>query len=168
VVFLEFVIDPGCTLVYEAEKGSDDAMRRPPRDPGEPLFNLHMLGVSLLLGAGMLAGVLAVYALALAAGRSDGETRAAAFAAVVFANLALLFVTRSRDRTALQILREPNAALWWIVGGALAALTASIYFTPAAEIFRFAPLAAGDLALAAAAGIASVAWYEVRKVTRRR
>ena len=167
VVFLEFVIDPACTLVYEAEKGDADAMRRPPRPPGEPLFNLHMLGVSLLLGAGMLAGVLAVYWWALATGRTDGETRAAAFAAIVCANVALLFVTRSRSRTALETLREPNRALWGIAAGALAALLAALYFPPAAEIFRFSPLGAAELALAAAAGAASVAWYELRKLVRR-
>jgi len=167
VVFLEFVIDPACTLVYEAEKGDADAMRRPPRPPGEPLFNLHMLGVSLLLGAGMLAAVLGVYGWALSTGRSDGETRAAAFAAIVCANVALLFVTRSRSRTALETLREPNRALWGIAAGALAALLAALYFPPAAEIFRFAPLGTAELALAAAAGAASVAWYELRKVVRR-
>jgi Ca2+-transporting ATPase len=167
VVFLEFVIDPGCTLVYEAERGDDNAMRRPPRDPREPLFSLHMLGISLLLGAGMLAAVLGVYWWALATGRSAGETRAAAFAAIVFANVALLFVTRSRERTALQTLREPNPALWWIVGGALAALAASIYLAPLAAIFRFEPLGVLEVALAAAAGIAGVAWYEVRKLARR-
>jgi len=167
VVFLEFVIDPACTLVYEAEKGDEDAMRRPPRPPGEPLFNLHMLGVSLLLGAGMLAAVLGVYWWALATGRSDGETRAAAFAAIVFANVALLFVTRSGNRTALETLREPNRALWGIAAGALAALLAALYFPPAAEIFRFSPLGAAELALAAAAGAASVVWYELRKLVRR-
>jgi P-type Ca2+ transporter type 2C len=168
VVFLEFVIDPGCTLVYEAERGDEDAMRRPPRPPREPLFSLHMLAVSLLLGAGMLLAVLGVYWWALEAGRSDGETRAAAFAAIVFANIALLFVPRSRERTALQTLREPNAALWWIVGGALAALAASLYLPAVAAIFRFAPLGAGDLALAALTGAAGVVWYELRKLVRRR
>jgi Ca2+-transporting ATPase len=167
VVFLEFVIDPGCTLVYEAEKGDADAMRRAPRPPGEPLFNLHMLGVSLLLGAGMLAGVMAMYWWMLATGRPDGETRAAAFATVVFANVALLFVTRSGTRTALEKLREPNRALWGIVAGALAALLAVLYFPPAADMFRFSPLGAAELALAAAAGVASVAWYELRKLSRR-
>jgi len=164
IVFLEFVIDPACTLVYEAEKADEAAMRRPPRDPREPLFNLHMLGVSLLLGATMLAAVLAVYGWALAAGRAEGETRAMAFAAIVFANVALIFVTRSRSRTALATLREPNRALWWITLGALGALAAAIYVAPLAALFRFAPLSAGDLALCAAAAILGVAWYEARKL----
>ena len=170
IVFLEFVIDPACTLVYEAESADEEAMRRPPRDPREPLFNLHMLGVSLLLGASMLGAVFGVYAWALASGRGEGETRAMAFAAIVFANVALIFVTRSRTRTALETLRQPNRALWGITLGALGALAAAIYAAPLAAIFRFAPLAAGDLGVAAAAAIAGVAWYEARKlrVFRRR
>jgi len=164
IVFLEFVIDPACTLVYEAERAEEGAMRRPPRDPREPLFNLRMLGVSLLLGATMLAAVFAVYGWALASGRAEGETRAMAFAAIVFANVALIFVTRSRSHTAIATLREPNRALWWITLGAVGALAAAIYVAPLAAVFRFAPLAAGDLGLAAAAAILGVAWYEARKL----
>jgi Ca2+-transporting ATPase len=166
VVFLEFVIDPACTLVYEAEKTDAQVMRRPPREPREPLFNLHMLAVSLALGATMLASVLAVYAWALHSGYPEGETRAMSFAAIVFANVALLFATRSRERTTVAMLREPNAALWWITAGALGALLASIYVDAVAGVFRFAPLSAADLGLAAAAGIVGVAWYELRKRLR--
>jgi Ca2+-transporting ATPase len=167
IVFLEFVIDPACTLVYEAEKTDAQVMHRPPRDPREPLFNLHMLSVSLILGATMLAAVLLVYAWALRSGYPEGEIRAMAFAAIVWANVALLFVTRSREKTVFALLREPNRAFWLITTGALGALLACIYFGPLAELFRFAPIAVPDLGLAAAAGILGVAWYELRKHFRR-
>ena len=167
VVFLEFVIDPACTLVYEAERTEAGAMERPPRDPREPLFNLRMLATSLALGATMLAAVFAAYWWALQGGRADSETRAIAFCAIVFSNLALLFATRSRNRTLLAMLREPNAALWVITLGALAALGAAIYVPAAAAIFRFSPLGATELTVAAAAGLAGVAWVELLKLTGR-
>ena len=69
-----------------------------------------MLATSLALGATMLAAVLAVYGWAFASGRGDDETRALGFATLVFANLALIFVTRSRTRSLLATLREPNPA----------------------------------------------------------
>jgi Ca2+-transporting ATPase len=166
VVFLEFVIDPACTLVYEAEKTDARVMQRPPRDPREPLFNLNMLLVSLALGFTMLLAVLAVYAWALRSGHSEGETRAAAFATIVAANLALIFVTRSRTRGALAMLRERNAALWWISACALGALVAAIYVAPVAAVFRFAPIGVVEAAIAAAAGVAGVAWYELWKFVR--
>jgi Ca2+-transporting ATPase len=168
VVFLEFVIDPACSVVFEAEKSERGAMQRPPRDPRAALFSARMLGSSLALGATLLAAVLAAYAWAVAAGRSDEETRALGFAAIVFGNLALIFVNRSHERLALETLREPNRALWWIVAAALGALAAAIYVPALAQIFRFAPLGALELALAAAAGIAGVAWYEALKLVRAR
>ena len=168
IVFLEFVIDPACSIVFEAERSEEGAMERPPRDPKEPLFNLQMLGVSLMLGASALAAVFLVYAWGVAAGHPDGEQRALGFATIVFANLAMIHATRSRDLTLVGSLLKPNAALWWITAGTLAALAASIYVRPAAEIFRFAPLGLRDLAIAGGAGVASVIWYDLYKLLRPR
>jgi len=167
VVFLEFVIDPACTLVYEAERTEAGAMERPPRDPREPLFNLRMLAASFALGLTMLAAVFAAYWWTLRGGASDSTARTVAFAAIVLSNLALLFATRSRTRTVLATLREPNAALWAITFGALVALGAAIYVPAAAAIFRFAPLGAAELAVAAGAGLAGVAWVELLKLKGR-
>jgi len=167
VVFLEFVIDPACTLVYEAERTEAGAMKRPPRDPQEPLFNLRMLASSVALGLTMLAAVFAAYWWTLDTGRSEAAARTIAFAAIVLSNLALLFATRSRTRTVLATLGEPNAALWTITFGALAALGAAIYVPAAAAIFRFAPLGGAELAVAAGAGLAGMAWVEVLKLTGR-
>jgi len=167
VVFLEFVIDPACTLVYEGEHGEEGVMQRPPRPPRQRLFDLRMLGLSLLLGATMLAGVLAVYWWALASGRPDDTTRAAAFAAIVFANLGLIMVTRSGSRSLLATLREPNPAFWWIVAGALAALAAALYVPPAAALFRFAPLAPAELGAALLGGFGGVLWFDLLKAARR-
>src|ERR1700694_1769766 len=167
VVFLEFVIDPACTLVYEAERSERGVMERPPRDPRAPLFDARMLGISLLLGATMLLAVSAAYWWALTAGWAEGETRALGFAAIVVGNLALIFVNRSRDRLLVETLREPNPALWWIVAGALAALAVSIYVRPVAEIFRFAPLGGGQLLIAVFAGIGGVLWCELWRMLRR-
>jgi Ca2+-transporting ATPase len=58
--------------------------------------------------------------------------------------------------------------LWWITGGALAALAAAIYVPPLAAVFRFAPLSPSRLAIAAAAGIAGVLWYDAYKLLRPR
>jgi Ca2+-transporting ATPase len=168
VVFLEFVIDPACSIAFEAEPSEEGAMDRPPRPPGEPLFNRRMLAASVLLGASALAAVFGAYWWALAAGRAEGEVRAVGFAAIVFANLALIQASRSRDAPILAVLGRRNPALWWVVGGALAALAVVIYVPPAAAIFRFAPLGAAEALVAAFAGGAGVLWYETAKLARRR
>jgi Ca2+-transporting ATPase len=169
VVFLEFVIDPACSIAFEAEPSEKGAMRRPPRPPQAPLFDARMLASSLAAGATLLAAVFAACALAIFAGRAEAEVRAVVFAAIVCGNLSLIFVHRSRERLLLEVLRAPNPALWAITGGALGALALAIYWPPAAAIFRFAPLAGADLLLAALAGVlGGAAWTEALKLISRK
>ena len=81
----------------------------------------------------------------------------------IFGNLALIFANRSASLTTLQLLRHANRAMWWILGGALAALLATLYVPPVARLFRFAPPPAAEILLALAAGFLSVAWYDLYK-----
>jgi Ca2+-transporting ATPase len=167
VVFLEFVIDPACTVAFEAEHSDEEAMRRPPRDPRARLFDAPTLLGALALGAGLLAALTAACAWAVASGRGDAEVRALGFATIVLGNLALILACRSRSRTILETLRRPNPALWWVVAGALGALGAALYWPAAAALFRFAPLGPRELAVALAAGLAGVLVHEAIKLARR-
>jgi Ca2+-transporting ATPase len=97
-----------------------------------------------------------------------GEVRSFGFAALAFGNLAMIHANRSHDRPMFDALRSANPALWWITGATIAALVAAVYVPPFADAFRFAPLSPRDLAVAAAAGIAGVLWYEAYKVLRPR
>jgi Ca2+-transporting ATPase len=167
IVFLEFIIDPACSIVFEAEPSEEGVMDRPPRPPAEPLFSARMLAASLGLGLSMLVAVALAYAWATASGRAEAEVRALGFAAVVFGNLALILATRSRERSILATLARPNPALWWITGGTLAALAGVLYVPSAADLFRFAPLGVAELGVALGAGVLGIAWFEVLKFVRR-
>jgi Ca2+-transporting ATPase len=160
VVFLEFVIDPACSVVFEAESGESEAMQRPPRDPRAPLFGAAMLAASLGLGAAALLAVVLVYGWALLAGLGGDEMRALTFAAIVTGNLALIFANRSRSRPFIATLARPNPVLWWTAAAAIAALAFAIYLPPVAAIFRFAPLGPAEIGVAFAAGLAGLVWSE--------
>ena len=43
IAFLEMVIDPVCSIVFEAEGAEADTMCRPPRDPAAPLFTASFM-----------------------------------------------------------------------------------------------------------------------------
>ena len=116
----------------------------------------------------MLAAACLCYGWAVASGRAEPEARAIGFAAIVFGNLALILAKRSRERTILAMLSRPNPALWWVIGGALAALAATLYLPALAAVFRFAPPGAAGLAAAAGAGALGVLWYEAAKLMRGR
>lgn len=137
VLFLEFIIDPACAFVFEADDGAADIMRRRPRRPDEPLFSAPMLTRSVWLGCSVLAVCAITYAVALHLG-SDEEARTLAFLTLVAANLGLIFVSRSRSESLTRILSKPNRVYWWIVALACGVLTLAIAVPGIATLFRFA------------------------------
>ena len=167
IVFLEFVIDPACSIAFEAEPSEAGAMRRPPRDPAARLFDARMLWSSVALGAAVLASVAAVYVWALYAGRTDSEARAIAFTAIVAGNLAMILAYRSREHLIAQALRQANPALWFIVAATVAALLVALYMPQVAALFRFDAPSVGDLVAAAGAGVAAVVAFDVWRFARR-
>ena len=119
ILFLELIIDPACTVVFEMEADETDIMQRPPRRLEAPLFGRAMVLSGLIQGLGVLAVVPGVYAFALLQGLGEGEARMMAFVTLVIGNLGLIFTNRSWTLSIFQSLRIPNKALWWISGGAL-------------------------------------------------
>jgi Ca2+-transporting ATPase len=167
VVFLEFVIDPACSLVFEAERGEPHAMDRPPRPQGERLFTRASLTVAAMLGASVLAAVTVALAAARAAGLDEFQSRTVAFVALVAGNLALIVANRSARLTTVEALHARNTALWAILAGTCAALAVAIYVPAAAALFRFSPPPAAWLALAALGGAGSIAWFDLYKLFKR-
>ena len=166
IVFLEFVIDPACSVAFEAEPPEKDVMRRPPRPATSRLFNGWMIATSILQGASVLLAVALLYGLVLATGTPEPQARAMAFAAVVLGNVGLILANRSRRVPLLETLRRPNPALWWIVGGALLGLALALYVEPMQEIFRFAPLSGPQLLMSVGAAAVGLACLEVFKWIR--
>jgi P-type Ca2+ transporter type 2C len=163
IAFLEIIIDPACSLVFEAEQEEDDIMRRPPRRPDERIFNRRNVAISLLQGLSVLFFVAAVFSLGHLRGMEDTEIRALTFTTLVFANLGLILTNRSWEHTIWQMRRRPNPALWWILGGALALLAFVLYVPFMRDLFRFAFLGGADIAICIGAGILSVMWFEALK-----
>lgn len=164
VVFLELIIDPACSVVFEAEPEEDDVMKRSPRNPKEPLFGRRTVGLSLLQGAIVLLIVLAVFAISFYRGQGEQEARALTFTTLILANLGLILTNLSWSGTIIQTLRKPNTALWWVVGGAVVFLGLVLYVPFLRGLFRFAELHPLDLGICLAAGIVSILWFEVLKL----
>jgi P-type Ca2+ transporter type 2C len=164
VVFLELIIDPACSIAFEAEPAEADVMNRSPRDPNGPLFNRRTLGLSFLQGMSVLIIVLAVFAVSLYRGQGEAEARTLTYVTLIIANLGLILTNRSWSRTILETMSTPNPALWWVIGGALAVLALVIYVPFIRELFGFAYLHFIDIAICFIAGIASIIWFEGLKV----
>lgn len=168
ILFLELVIDPACSVVFEAEPEDADVMSRPPRNPTHPLFGGRLLGLGLLQGASGLLIVLAMYLSALWGWLNAADATALSFTTLVVANLGLIFANRSWTRTIWATLRTPNAALWWVIGGTTFFLGLALYVPFLRDIFHFSTLHLNDLALCLAGGFASVIWFEGLKLFKQK
>ena len=168
VVFLELIIDPACSVVFEAEGDESDVMSRPPRNPAAPLFGSSTVLLSVMQGLGVLSIVLAVFAIALYRGQGEQDARALTFTTLIIANLGLILANRSWSRTILENLRTPNPAMWCVFGAATVFLLTVLYVPFFRDLFHFATLHPNDLLLCLATGGLSLLWAEVLKFVRRR
>jgi Ca2+-transporting ATPase len=165
IVFLELIIDPSCSLIFEAEEAEDDVMRRRPRSPDDRLFAWSTIGIALAQGLSVLAACIGVFLLARQEHAPDAA-RGLTFATLVVAFLAVILVNRSWARSALSMFRTRNTALLWVLLGTTG-LLAIVLFVPAAQgLLHFAPLHPTDLALALGAGVVCVGWFELLKLVR--
>jgi Ca2+-transporting ATPase len=167
IAFLQLIIDPVCSIVFEAEAEEADIMDRRPRGVNDPLFSRRMIGVSVAQGIGVLVAVLGVYLWAAFSGQSAGAVRALSFGTLVVGNLGLIFVNRSWTQSVATGLKDKNRALWYVTFGTLGAI-ALLYVVPGLrELFEFDVVTVADVAVAGLAGAASVLWFEVYKQVRR-
>ncbi|MET0585686.1 MAG: cation-translocating P-type ATPase, partial [Candidatus Binatia bacterium] len=167
IVFLELIIDPACSIAFEAEPEEADVMARPPRNSNAPLFGMRQILFSLFEGLVGLLAVLAVFGFSLYRGYGEAEVRTLTFATLVIAMLGLIIVNRSWSQNFWRALRMPNRAVWWVVGGALSFLAGLIYVPQARAIFRFAQLEWTDLMIPIGAAGLAVLCLEIAKVLRR-
>ncbi|MEG3840271.1 cation-translocating P-type ATPase [Microcoleus sp. herbarium14] len=167
VAFLHLIIDPACSIVLEAEPAEATVMQRPPRNPKEPLFGKKTLSLAVLQGSGILAIVLAIFAIALYRRQGEFEARALTFTTLILANLGLILSEGSTSRLGLKILKSPNPALWWVLGGGLLFLGLVLYVPFLRHLFSFSLLRAIDLAICLGGGLISLLWFEMLKQTRK-
>jgi Ca2+-transporting ATPase len=168
VVFLELIIDPACSVVFEMEPEEKHIMDKPPRSIKEPIFSLKMVGVSLLQGLSVLLIVGLVYWYGVSRNISDEQVRALAFCTLVFSNIGLIISNRSWSESIFTILRKPNPAMLWLVGGVIAltfTITSNHFLN---DLFKFAPLHKHDVLICLGMGLLSITWFELLKVIRKK
>ncbi len=163
IVFLELIIDPACSIIFEAEKPEKDVMNRPPRAMDEPFFGPKKIMLGVTQGIGILIITLIVYFLGLRAGYTDNSVRTMTFIVLVISNIAVIMSNRSWSSNIFSILKTPNSTVKWIVGGAIIFLFAVLYIPFLRELFQFEKIGFTQLVLCTLAGMLSIVWFEVYK-----
>ncbi|MFA6078501.1 MAG: cation-translocating P-type ATPase [Candidatus Omnitrophota bacterium] len=164
IVFLELIIDPACSVVFESEPAEANIMDRPPRDPKKSLFGGKLLTLSVLQGVFSLAVVISVFNVSLKMGQAEEAARTLAFTTLIISNICLILTNRSWYRSIISSLKTSNRALVAVVIGAGLFLTLAVYVPVLQDLFHFGIMHFIDIIICFAAGILSVIWFELVKI----
>jgi P-type Ca2+ transporter type 2C len=168
IVFLELIIDPACSIIFEAEKAEMNSMTRPPRRIDEPFFGGKKILFSCLQGVGILIITLAVYFTALHLGFDVKEVRAMTFTTLIVSNIAVILTNRSWTDNIFRIIRTPNKAVSWVVGGAVFFLTIILNIRFFLNLFQFGRLSLLSIVVCCLAGLTTIVWFEIYKMVKLR
>jgi Ca2+-transporting ATPase len=158
VLCLQLVIDPACSLVFEAQPAEPGLMQAPPRPRQMRLFDRRLLLRSLGQGLGLVLACLAAYAGALALGEPAESGRALSYGLLVLGSVALIFANRHWAVAAWRI--RARDGMGWLAPGAALLVVAAWWVPPLRQAFAFErpgalAVGAGLLLLGLAA-----AWFE--------
>jgi Ca2+-transporting ATPase len=166
IVFLELIIDPACSIIFEAEKEEPDLMKRPPKGIRESFFGIKKILVSCMQGFGILLTTLFVYFATLQQGYQDGQVRAMAFITLIIANVATILTNRSWSENIFKIIITPNRAVGWVSGSAIIFLIMVLYIPILREAFQFAYIPFMNIIYCSLAGISTIIWFEIFKFVK--
>ncbi|MDO8507345.1 MAG: cation-translocating P-type ATPase [bacterium] len=140
IVFLEFIIDPTCTIVFEADKEDRDIMNRPPRKLDQRIIAFKNLYASIINGS--IIGII-LFISYMITFQKFGETiaRTFTFIMLVFLILALMIVNLSRKENFISKLkRNDNFALIGVVSFTLVVMYFATHIENIMNVFRFGSL----------------------------
>lgn len=166
IVFLELIIDPACSIIFEAEKEEKDVMNRPPRGIDERFFGAKKIWLSCMQGVGVLLVVFAVYYFGSRIGYSEAEDRALAFTTLIAANIAVILSNRSWTRNIFRIIASPNSSVKWVIGGAAVFLIIVLKVPFLLDLFQFEQISFVEAVSCVVLGFSSIVWFELYKVFR--
>jgi Ca2+-transporting ATPase len=168
IVFLELIIDPACSIIFEAEKEEINVMNRPPKRIDEPFFGAKKILFSCLQGAGILIITLTVYLVGLLLGYEANEVRAMAFTTLIVSNIAVILTNRSWTDNIFKIIATPNKAVLWVVGGAIFFLALILNIPFFLDLFQFQKLTLINIVICSIAGLTTIVWFEIYKMVKLR
>lgn len=167
VIFLELIMGPTCSIIYENEPMEQNLMNQRPRLASATFFNWNELSISILQGLLITLGIMFIYQYAVQQSYSESTTRTMVFLTLITANIFLTLVNRSFYYSIFTTLRYKNNLIALVIILTVL-LTASLLFIPAfAHFFEFEKMSLVQLGISMLVGMVSVIWFEGVKFMKR-
>jgi P-type Ca2+ transporter type 2C len=168
IIFLELIMGPTCSIIYENEPMEKNTMSQKPRPFTNTFFNIKELTTSIIQGLMITAGTLLCYQYAVQQGYNESITRTMVFTDLIAANIFLTLVNRSFYYSVITTMKYRNNLVLMIISITIAITALLLYVNPLAEFFKFEPLNLRHITVSAGIGFFSVTWYEIIKWKKRR
>jgi Ca2+-transporting ATPase len=168
IIFLEIIMGPTCSIIYENEPMEENTMTQPPRPFSNSFFVWKELLASIAQGVVITAATLFTYQYAVSKDFNESHTRTMVFVVLVTANIFLTLVNRSFYYSIITTLMYKNNLVPIIIGITAAITGMLIYLKPLTVFFEFESLTISQLLLCIVIGFVSVIWYEAVKAIARR
>ena len=168
VIFLELVMGPTCSIVYENEPLEKDSMKRKPRPMTETFLNWKELSTSIIQGIIITLGLLFVYQYTYQLGGNEEKTRAMVFTTLIFSNVWLSLTNRSFYYSLWSSFKNKNNLMVGVTILTLLILFTILYIKPISLFFKVSSLNLKELGMAMLVAMLSVLWFEVYKWIKRR
>jgi Ca2+-transporting ATPase len=168
VIFLEIIMGPTCSIIYENEPMERNLMLLKPRPFTTTFFKLKEITISIIQGLVITMGLLFVYRFCLADNCSESATRTIVFLTLISSNIFLTLTNRSFYYSIFTTLGYKNNLVLLIIGITIL-ITALLVFIPVfAHFFQFERVSGFQIGLSILVGLVSVLWIEIYKWFKRK
>lgn len=163
IIFLELIMGPTCSIIYENEPLENNMMIQKPRSFTTTFFNLKELTTSIVQGLIISMGTLMMYQYAVRTGHDEASTRTMVFVVLISANIFLTLVNRSFYYSVIITATYKNNLIPLIIFITITLTALLLFVDPLTEFFEFRNLSGFELLISIALGFFTVIWFEVVK-----
>ncbi len=168
IIFLEIIMGPTCSIMYENEPIEKNTMLLPPKPLTNTFFNWRELSASIVQGLVITVGTLFIYQYSLYKGYDEALTRTMTFTTLIAANIFLTLINRSFFYSIITTLGYKNNLVVYIISITTALVAAILFLKPVTTFFKFEHPNLLQLTICIVVGLVAVIWFELVKLVKRR
>lgn len=168
IIFLEIIMGPTCSIIYENEPMESNLMLQQPRPLTNTFFNLKEIMISIIQGLVITLGLLFIYQYCVHLNYTENATRTIVFLTLIASNIFMTLANRSFYNSIFTTIRYKNNLVVIIIGITVL-ITSSLLFVPIfSQFFMFDTVSILQIGISVLVGFVSVFWIEIYKVFKRK
>ncbi len=168
VIFLELIMGPTCSIIYENEPMEPGTMQRKPLIMGTSFLSFKQLSMSLIQGLIITAGCLILGFYYMENEASNETVRTFIFITLLFSNIFLTLINRSFRYTVLKTIFYKNNLVLLILLFSVVMIFMFLFLPYLRNVFGLSVLSFREIVVCMCIALMSTGWVELFKFFRYR